>query len=76
MDMGLGAGAGYQGPVFSATATDVPTSGGYGDAGYGQMAFGPGGVADGGMGKHQAHATTFGIISFVLLVVYWWTLPR
>lgn len=75
MDMGLGGGAGYSGPTYSAAATQVPASGGYPDAGYGQMAFGSTGI-ERGADRSSRHALRFGAVCFVLLVVYWWTLPK
>lgn len=77
MDMGLGAGGGYSGPVFSAAG--VRGSGGYPDtapraATISELAFGPGsGAPAGNAGKH---AIVFGLLCFGALIFMAATLPR
>lgn len=79
LNMGLGGGAGYSGPVFGSDGpAAVPASGGYGDTGAGRaMTFGPGHVTGGAAGGGRTvHALSFGVVCFGLLLFMAWALPR
>lgn len=73
MDMGLGAGQSYGGPLYS-SAADVPVSGGYPDTT--ALAFGPDGMTSSAGSAPAKHATVFGVACFIGLIIFWWTLPR
>jgi hypothetical protein len=76
MNMGLGGGASYSGPVFGSDGgAAVPATVGYPDTAPGRaMTFGPGGVSGGS--TPTVHALAFGVVCFAALVFIGWVLPR
>lgn len=78
LNMGLGAGGSYAGPVYGAEGpSGVPASMGYPDTSNSALLeFGPGGYAGGGSRNPAAHSLMFGLACFAGLIILAWVLPR
>lgn len=75
MQMGLGGGGGYRGPVFGGDGpAAVPASGGYPDTSASAMLFGPSGMSGGP--ASPKHSLLFGVACFAGLIFFAWALPR
>ena len=76
LNMGLGAGGAYSGPIYGADSPyAVPASQGYADTSSAALLFGPGVVSGGGRDP-GAHAFVFGLGCFAVLIFFAWALPR